>query len=70
MSLDSAVEALTDPTARSMAEEQQAARSEDKAAKARAMNIVLHEEIRQLHQQAEAAQEEEARRNTVNRASC
>lgn len=69
VSLDSAVDALTDPSAPAMEEEMRAARAKDSAAKARAMNVVLHEEIRQLHKKAEAAQEEEARRQTVNRAA-
>eukprot|EP00892_Ulva_mutabilis_P001897 jgi/Ulvmu1/11708/UM008_0119.1 len=67
VSLDAAVSALTDPTAQSMADEQRAARAEGQAAKARAMNTVLHEEIRQLQQQVEAAQEDEGRRQTVHR---
>lgn len=67
VALDSAVEALTDPSAPSMVQQMQLSRAQDSAAKARAMNLVLHEEIRQLHKKAEVAQEEEARRLTINR---
>jgi hypothetical protein len=67
VSIDHAQEALIDPTATVMERDSELHVARQQAAKERAMNAVLHKDLRQLQRDLEDQQEEAARRQTINR---